>query len=70
MTHNEVKIGIIVWLKSGGPKMTVEKEYSGTFRCVWFDSKNEWHEQNFLPELLTTEEPDKYPIIKVTESRL
>jgi uncharacterized protein YodC (DUF2158 family) len=68
MTHDEVKMGMAVWLKSGGPQMTVEKEYSGTFRCVWFDAKNEWHEQNFLPELLTTEQPNRYPIIVETLS--
>ena len=38
------KVGDIVQLKSGGPKMTVEEELgSGDIRCQWFaGSKLSW----------------------------
>jgi len=33
-------MGDIVKLKSGGPEMTVQKEYGdGTYRCQWFAGK-------------------------------
>jgi uncharacterized protein YodC (DUF2158 family) len=39
---NEIRVGEIVKLKSGGPKMTVESSFNDAHgkrcvRCVWFD---------------------------------
>lgn len=44
MSNNEFKIGDVVVLKSGGPKMTVsmilnedeKEEYTGDCLCCWF----------------------------------
>lgn len=34
---NQFKVGDVVQLKSGGPKMTVSESYNdGTLGCVWF----------------------------------
>jgi len=36
------KVGDIVQLKSGGPKMTVDKIFGDSYRCIWFSgSKRE-----------------------------
>lgn len=32
----ELKIGDVVQLKSGGPKMTIANEEQGEFICLWF----------------------------------
>lgn len=36
----KLKIGDIVKLKSGSPKMTVIHVYEDNIRCTWFDSKS------------------------------
>ncbi len=38
MAGKKFKAGDLVQLKSGGPKMVVEKflEYGGEYRCTWF----------------------------------
>ncbi len=34
--EQEFKLGDLVQLKSGGPKMTVNSKYDDTYYCVWF----------------------------------
>jgi len=55
---SEIKKGVVVVLKSGGPDMTVADvgDYSpihsdNAAKCVWFD-KNKKHEEIFDVELL------------------
>lgn len=56
MEEQKFSNGSIVQLKSGGPKMTIDKY--GTFMCstgylcVWFDDKNEPRSQVFAEQLL------------------
>ncbi len=42
---NEIKLGDVVEIKSGGPKMTVIEIYEGdeTCKCIWYvgDEKHE-----------------------------
>ena len=49
----EWKLGDVVRLKSGGPKMTVEKKLSSTleFTCTWFNEKDVQRDI-FRPEVL------------------
>jgi len=45
--------GRVVQLKSGGPKMTVEKMVGGSEAlCVWFDEKNDLHRKWFDTDVL------------------
>lgn len=51
---DEIKKGDIVTLKSGGPEMTVNGvDYEGDWICVWFDSANLPHRDNFNNAALT-----------------
>lgn len=54
-----MKIGDVVMLKSGGPKMTViELPWDGQpelVACVWFDSIGCDHFRRFLPKVLILE---------------
>jgi uncharacterized protein YodC (DUF2158 family) len=55
------KVGDVVRLKSGGPKMTVDNTnymHSGLTRCVWF-SGNEVRYDNFSEESLELIVPEK-----------
>lgn len=49
--ENEIKKGIVVKLKSGGPKMTVKYERSGLWICTWFVS-DEVRQADFSKEQL------------------
>jgi uncharacterized protein YodC (DUF2158 family) len=50
MTEHKYKVGDIVKLKSGGPKMTVESVEGGnTYLCQWFD-KEDRLERGKFPE--------------------
>jgi len=50
---SEFKIGDIVQLKSGGPKMTViEVREENEILCTWFDEKNKQEGGIFLSETL------------------
>jgi len=52
MEPSDVKAGVEVQLKSGGPKMTVgDKMADGTFRCHWFIG-NKSKEAFFNPNVL------------------
>ncbi len=52
----EFKIGDVVQLKSGGPRMTVEVIDEGLVDCVWFE-KNQAHRNAFNHALLTNPGP-------------
>ena len=47
---DNLKIGDVVQLKSGGPRMTVTHEMpGGALNCVWFDGDN-YKNYTFKPE--------------------
>ncbi len=51
---NELKVGMIVQLKSGGPQMTVVKidpKYEGSIFCRWY-SGDKFEREGFPPEAL------------------
>jgi uncharacterized protein YodC (DUF2158 family) len=54
-----LEIGDIVWLKSGGPKMTVEGKAAmgGGVICKWFD-RTELKTSTFAEGALTKEDPE------------
>lgn len=50
----QFKVGDVVQLKSGGPKMTVAEVLSdGKLWCQWFIKPNEPKGASFAPEVLT-----------------
>jgi uncharacterized protein YodC (DUF2158 family) len=52
MEDNQIKKGLVVRLKSGGPKMTVRKFHaSDLWVCTWF-AGDELKEGNFTPAQL------------------
>ena len=59
MTDQKIKVGDVVALKSGGPKMTVAIENEGnmgnTFVCEWF-YQGEVKKSTFNPETLSLTE--------------
>lgn len=59
---NEFKAGDIVYLKSGGPAMTVSwvDTQNGRVTCQWFAEHNR-NEEIFYPETLTKENPSSLP---------
>jgi uncharacterized protein YodC (DUF2158 family) len=49
----ELKVGDVVRLKAGGPRMTVEAIHSeGTVGCVWFQASFIGHDADGDPEWL------------------
>jgi uncharacterized protein YodC (DUF2158 family) len=55
---NEFKIGDVVLLKSGSPKMTINDMLEdGKVECTWFDNKSILQHQVFKKELLKTFQP-------------
>lgn len=63
---SDLKVGDVVYLKSGGPAMTINGKASmgAEWSCAWFvDSENK--EATFKPESLTKENPKqrKKPIV-------
>ncbi len=58
----EIKAGMVVWLKSGSPQMTVGDEMNGgNWRCSWFVG-TELKVAIFNPNQLTDKDPK--PIVK------
>ena len=56
-TINSIKPGDIVWLKSGGPKMTVKSmEVEALCRCIWFQH-GEVNSFDFEVATLTKSDP-------------
>lgn len=57
-SNNEVLNGKIVWLKSGGPAMTVKKPNGpGKWICDWFVGE-EVRSHEFSPAQLTDTDPN------------
>lgn len=48
----ELKVGDIVQLKSGGPKMTIENIRDGEICCTWFDAQGARQFSHFDPRVL------------------
>ena len=57
----EIKSGMLVWLKSGGPKMTVKKRYTSPkeWFCSWFNGV-EFIERAIHEDQLTDKDPNEY----------
>ncbi|WP_336938419.1 YodC family protein [Acinetobacter modestus] len=50
--------GDVVYLKSGGPAMTVEEAHDDkSSYCVWFDKKQDYNGEVFQNKMLTKEKP-------------
>lgn len=59
MAESELKAGLTVWLKTGGPAMTTKAiRPGGLWKCSWFVG-TELKEGEFHPDQLTQEDPDK-----------
>ena len=57
MGTEHFEVGDVVWLKSGGPAMTVATD-AGTFvTCMWFDSEGHVHSERFPASLITEAPP-------------
>lgn len=57
---SDLKVGDVVYLKSGGPAMTINGKagMGAEWSCAWFvDSENK--KADFKPEALTTENPNQ-----------
>ncbi|MNF06074.1 hypothetical protein D3C80_2059480 [compost metagenome] len=56
--------GMIVWLKTGGPAMSVKrKAVNGEWYCTWFD-KNSVKEHGFAVEQLINQDPNPQPHVE------
>jgi len=51
------KSGDVVWLKNGGPSMTVYSSDGKTVNCDWFDEQNKPNRGVYTTDQLTTEKP-------------
>ena len=49
--------GSVVWLKTGGPRMTAGRMEEGMVTCSWFDNEDKHHEAEFHRDQLTTAKP-------------
>lgn len=58
-----IKIGSTVWLKTGGPSMSVQHEFwlfNGKVKgwmCAWFDENHKVQQHSFAEDSLTEENP-------------
>ncbi|MEG1313664.1 MAG: DUF2158 domain-containing protein [Bacilli bacterium] len=60
---NELEEGDVVYLKSGGPAMTITEVSDGdSVWCTWFNKNNELQGQAFTKSSLTSNNPDK-PVV-------
>jgi uncharacterized protein YodC (DUF2158 family) len=50
------KPGLVVFLKSGGPAMTIEAIDDNEVWCVWFDGAR-YNRKAFRPEMLQSRDP-------------
>lgn len=59
---SELKVGDVVQLKSGGPKMTINtlSEYNGKSycMCIWFEANNHLSNKEFISQTLKKSEND------------
>lgn len=64
MKKENLKVGAIVALKSGGPDMTViEYPYMDKVKCTWFDKTDNLHEKVFLIANLEDASTNEYDLI-------
>ena len=54
---SEFKEGDVVFLKSGGPAMTITDLNNDTSFCEWFDKHHAFHSKSFINIALTKEDP-------------
>jgi len=60
---NELEEGDVVYLKSGGPAMTITEVGDGdSVWCTWFHKNSELQGQAFTKSSLTRSNPDK-PVV-------
>ncbi|MDD5219585.1 MAG: DUF2158 domain-containing protein [Candidatus Bipolaricaulis sp.] len=59
MAEQQFKVGDLVMLKSGGPKMTVSaiSPNGAAIECMWFDKKDERQFDTFSPSVLSPWQP-------------
>ena len=55
----EIQVGEVVYLKSGGPKLTVERIESGAVDCIWFNEKTFYNTGEFMSKMLTYQSTPK-----------
>lgn len=61
MANDEIKVGDVVRLRSGGPRMTVVNrrgENNAWVECQWFDDKKQVTEKGFIVDALTLANDD------------
>jgi len=58
-TMDNLQVGDVVQLKSGGPTMTVNQITSGTAYCQWFDKDGALKNGGFQPQQLKKAEPQE-----------
>ena len=71
MKKENLKVGAIVALKSGGPDMTVIEypymengiQYMDKVKCTWFDKTDNLHEKVFLIANLEDASTNEYDLI-------
>lgn len=49
----ELQLGKVVFLRSGGPPMTVRSLSHTKVKCEWFDKNHRYRTMDFLPHSLT-----------------
>lgn len=54
--------GDVVYLKSGGPAMTVRWVNENTYLCEWFVDNQDLKGEKFLGTSLTNDSPSKKPV--------
>ena len=64
MKFEDVKAGMKVRLKSGGPIMTVEQTGDNRVGCQWFE-RNQLKRDTFAPEVLDEISDDRGPSVSV-----
>lgn len=52
MENEQIEVGDVVILKSGGPRMTVDLIDGEDVQCTWFDDKNALEQRSFKSNLL------------------
>lgn len=57
MADNAMRVGAVVRLKSGGPKMTLQAKQDEGWHCVWFDAKGDKQSDVFPEDTLETYSP-------------